>query len=154
MIEVYPNLWVGNQQDYESVKHEDMFFVLAAKEPWHREELGYTSRGAPKDEDYFFALRGNRLILNLVDAQEVKYIPSIVIDKALGFIEKHIKEGRVGIFCNEGRSRSPSIAFLYLLKLGVVKTNDDFLKLFPAYDPGKGMRDFVDLAIFSRGLHI
>ena len=38
---------------------------------YHRQALGYRSRGAPKDHpEYLVARRGNRLILNIVDAND------------------------------------------------------------------------------------
>ena len=47
MIEVYPDLFVGTERDYESVvRHEDEWYIVhACKEPYHRRELAYTSRG-------------------------------------------------------------------------------------------------------------
>ena len=42
MQKIANNLYVGNQQDYEAKFFDDTFsFLLAAKEPWHREMLGY-----------------------------------------------------------------------------------------------------------------
>ena len=83
MIGVFPNLFVGTQQDYElNVKSQPGWMVVhACKEPYHRQELGYTSQGAPKNHpEYLIARRGNRLILNLVDAPDPRYIPKEIID--------------------------------------------------------------------------
>lgn len=46
MIEVYPKLFVGNQQDYDlTVKTQaDWRVVHACKEPYHRQALGYGGR--------------------------------------------------------------------------------------------------------------
>ncbi len=51
MIEIHPNLYVGHQGDYEYlVQGQDGWAVVhACKEPYHRNLLGYTTRGAPKD---------------------------------------------------------------------------------------------------------
>jgi len=70
MIEVYLNLFVGDQSDYEInvATQEGWAVVHACKEPYHRQALGYRVRGAPKDHpEYLVARRGNRLILNIVE---------------------------------------------------------------------------------------
>lgn len=52
MIEVYPGLFVGDQTDLIHVDDGDKgikdgwFCISAAKDPWHREALGYTTRQA------------------------------------------------------------------------------------------------------------
>lgn len=74
MIERYSDLFVGNQDDYESnVKYKANWAVVhACKEPYHRLALGYSSKAAPKNHpEYLFAKRTNRLILNLVDADDL-----------------------------------------------------------------------------------
>jgi hypothetical protein len=49
VIEVRPNLFVGGGADFDAVWDEPGWMILqCAKEPWHREALGYTGRGAPK----------------------------------------------------------------------------------------------------------
>lgn len=58
MKEVFKNLYVGNQQDYETstFTYSEWAFLLAAKEPWHRRALGYTGRAADKnDPEYLMA---------------------------------------------------------------------------------------------------
>ena len=152
MREVFNGLWVGNQSNYECGDFNDnMAFVLAAKEPWHRNELQYTGRAAPKEHpEYLMARRENKLILNLVDAPKPEFFNKNIIDAALDFIEEHLLSGKnVFVVCNEGRSRSASIALLYLIKHGIIKgeTLEDceaeFLKVYPEYNPGTGMRGFV-----------
>ena len=132
-VQVFPGLFVGTQSDYESGLHLstndgrwgrqilEWAFIHAAKEPYHREFLGYTGRAAPKDDpEYLFARRGFRLALNLVDAPDPAYIPKVVIDAALAFIDEHGAKGRnVFIHCNMGVSRAPSIAFLWMATKGL-----------------------------------
>lgn len=154
MEEVFPNLYVGNQISYEtgSFNQDEWSFCLAAKEPWHRRELGYTGRAAPKNHpEYLFARRGNRLILNLVDAPSAEFFDKRIIDVALDFIEEQLKIGRkVLIACNQGESRSPSIALLYTVSRGLKLKNVtleqyevEFAKKYPAYNPGTGIRGFL-----------
>ncbi len=123
----------------------------AAKEPNHRQFVGYTGRGAPKDHpEYLWAERGNRLALNIVDAPSSIFFDKGMIDKALDFIDKKLGEGlKVLVHCNEGHSRSCSICLLYIIKHGIIKGKSledceaEFLKVYPEYMPGSGMRAFM-----------
>ncbi|GAB6285335.1 MAG: hypothetical protein STSR0009_15360 [Methanoregula sp.] len=154
MIEICPNLFIGNEYDYESrVKHESGWYVVhACKEPYHRQALGYTQRAAPKDHpEYLIARRGNRLILNLVDAPDPAYIPKEIIDAALGFIETSLNAGsRVLVHCNEGCSRSAGIGLLYLAKFtdkvpkgSFPEAEAAYRSIYPPYNPKSGMRGFM-----------
>lgn len=152
MKEVFENLYVGNQSDYEVGQFDDTWsFVLAAKEPWHRAAVGYTGRACDKfDPEYLMAARDNKLILNLVDTPKPEFFDKRIIDAALEFIEGESSEGKnVLICCNKGESRSTSIALLYLIKQGIItgETLEDceaeFLKIYPEYNPGAGIRGFV-----------
>jgi len=154
MKEVYKDLYVGNQQDYENKCFDDSFsFLLAAKEPFHRQALNYSGRACPKDNpEYLWAYRdrGSKLILNIVDASSSLFFNKDMIDEALDFIEEELFKGKnVGIFCNKGESRSASLALLYLIKHGIIKgeTLEDceveFLRVYPEYNPGSGIREFV-----------
>ncbi len=154
MIEIHPNLFVGHQGDYEyQVKDQDGWAVVhACKEPYHRQLLGYTGRGAPKEHpEYFFAERGDRLYLNLVDAPDPAYIPKEVIDKAIAFIHEKLAEDlKVLVHCNQGESRSPGIGFLYLLRhtdtLPEISLDDAlarFRQIYPPFHPGRGISGFI-----------
>jgi len=153
MREVYKNLYVGSQEDYETGTFNDEWaFLLAAKEPWHRQALCYTGRAAAKDDpEYLMAYRGNKLILNLVDAPKAIFFSKEIIDAGLDFITLNLSIGKkVLVCCNLGESRSPSIALLYLIKHGVIKGDTledceaEFLKVYPEYNPGAGIRGFVE----------
>jgi hypothetical protein len=160
MIEVLENLFVGNQLDYEkqvfSPEHDgpppDWVVVHACKEPYHRQALGYTGRGAPRDHDeYLFAFRGNRLCLNLVDAANVDYVNKALIDAALKFIGDNLAEGKkVLVHCNQGQSRGPSIALLHLGQVDPrfrgLSAADAMLKfqgLYELYEPAEGIAGYV-----------
>ncbi|HHX62337.1 MAG TPA: dual specificity protein phosphatase family protein [Epulopiscium sp.] len=150
---VHENLFVSNQEDYENgnFNKEEWSIVLAAKEPFHRQALGYTGRAAAKDNpEYLYAKRDNKLILNLVDAPKSIFFDKGLIDLALDFIDEELNGGKkVLIVCNQGESRSTSLSLLYLVKKGLIngdtleEVEAEFLKLYPKYNPGTGMRGFV-----------
>lgn len=156
MIEVAPGLFVGGQEDFKSahaVQGVDHFLIItAARDPWHREALGYKGPGAPKNSpEYLVARRGGWLILNLVDAKDVAYIPHEVVETAISAIHEEMvgRKRRILIHCNQGRSRAPSLALLYLARYTDVLSADygsamiEFKRLYPDYAPAQGMADYV-----------
>jgi predicted protein tyrosine phosphatase len=154
MIEVHTNLFVGAEYDEASILGQDGWYVIhACKEPYHRRLLGYTGAGAPKNHpEYLIARRAGRLFLNLVDAPNVAYIASEIIDAALAAIQQNVASSKVLVHCNLGQSRSPSIAFLYLTKFSDVFAERDyegalrrFQEIYPPFAPARGMADYVRL---------
>jgi hypothetical protein len=156
MIEVAERLYVGSEFDYEgTVKRQEGWSVVhACKEPYHRLALGYSGRGAPKDHpEYLIARRGNRLILNLVDADNPTFFSTEIFDAALHFIDDALGAGsKVLVHCNEGFSRGPSIGLLYIAaRLKTIPSESHeaaeaaFIQLYPSYSPKAGVRGFLQL---------
>ena len=154
MIEVAPRLFVGSQTDYETQAKDDNSWtvVQACKEPYHRAALGYTGRAARNDHpEYLFCKRDNRLILNLVDVDDPQYVRPEIIDAALACIHLNLSSlapsrQRVLVHCNQGRSRSPTIAMLHLAKALPVdfeRAEEAFAAIYPDYAPANGMREFA-----------
>lgn len=154
MIEVYHNLFVGNQDDYDcNVSRQNGWAVVhACKEPYHRQAFGYRSRGAPKDHpEYLVARRGNRLILNIVDANDASFFAKEMIDQALDFIDESLSKGeKVSVHCNPGESRSQWIALIYLAsrtdvlpKESLEEAEKKFISLYPLYNPKPGLRGHI-----------
>jgi len=154
MKEIYPNLYIGSQNDYESiVKYQECWFVIhACKEPYHRQALGYFGRSVSKDNpEYLIARRDNCLILNLIDADSPNYIPKEIIDEAIHAIHDNLENGvRVFVHCNQGVSRSAVIGLLYLKAVHAINANfteaeKEYLQLYPLYNPANGMRMFAQI---------
>jgi len=153
MTQVHPKLFVGTEQDYELlVKDRPGWAVVhACKEPYHRQLLGYTGRGAPKDNpEYLVARRGDRLYLNLVDTEDPAYVSDVIVHAAIDFIGEALAAGKdCLVHCNLGESRSPSLGLLYLASVGAIpnaslpEAEAAFLKLYPAYRPKAGMRLYL-----------
>lgn len=156
MKEIIPGLFVGNGADFDTVQYNTSWYIIsAAKEPWHRQTLGYSGRGAPKDHpEYLAAYRKRHLILNLVDPNDAKWIPRELIDAAIDEIGLQLEEGfEVLVHCNQGESRAPSIALLYLLtqsreEFAGCENGDEVIDVFrnefyPDYNPSEGFTQFV-----------
>ena len=154
MIEVCPNLHVGSERDEQSIRGQaGWFFIHACKEPYHRQALGYTGRAAAKTHaEYLIARRNGRLILNLVDVDDPSYISPEIVDAALDAVRNNIQHSKILLHCNQGQSRSPGIALLYLLKhtdiLGQKAMADAFAAfraIYPPYAPARGMAEYMRL---------
>jgi hypothetical protein len=154
MIEVHKHLFVGTQQDYEDNQHRltEWTVIHACKEPYHRQALGYSGRAASKDHpEYLIARRGNRLILNLVDANDPAYISDEIMDTAVACIQESLNHNQsVLVHCNLGQSRSPSIAMLYLGTHTEVLPRSSFdlaveafRKKYPPFAPAGGVFEFL-----------
>jgi len=169
MIEVYPHLWVGAQTDLVHVQDHDhvdgqvhikdgWFVVTAAKEPWHRQALGYTGRAASKDHpEYLWAERQRRVILNLVDVDDPAYIRREIMDHAASWISRALtmpavdgRMPRVLVHCNQGQSRAPTVALWFMHKHtdALPADREEAIALFkskyPAYEPAQGMAKWIE----------
>lgn len=151
MKEVHHKFFVGSQQDLPLAQSQGWMIVHAAKEPWHREAVGYSpGKAAPRGDEYYFAYRGKELALNLIDAADPKYIPDSVMDEGVKFIHTSISQNKVVfVHCNMGRSRSPGLAFYYLWKYKILPQNfieawKKFCILYPLFAPAGGIQGFLE----------
>lgn len=133
---------------------ENWFIIHAAKEPWHRDALGYTGRGAPpSDPEYLVAKRPGEIMLNLVDMAVLKeQYTNPIFEAAFEAIDDAFADGKkVLVHCNEGKSRAPTIALLWLGERvaawqefpfdgAVIQFQDDH---YPEYDPGAGIEAYA-----------
>lgn len=154
MREIYPHLHIGNETDYVfNVKLLSGWRVVhACKEPYHRAALGYTERGAPKGHpEYLVARRGDRLMLNLINAPTPAFVPAEIIDAALAFLHEGLRAGQpVLVHSTEGVSRAPSLGLLYLAVHTNLLPTESFLAAEQAfharyrpYAPAPGLRGYL-----------
>ena len=86
------------------------------------------------------------LFLNIIDPPVPLFMPQL-FTSFLSFATKHWGEGkRLLIHCNQGESRAPSLALLFLSKsLSVINKTSyqsarkDFEIIYPQYKPGQGI---------------
>jgi len=116
---VYPRLFVGSDSDcLPGTPHQVV--VHACKSPCHQEAVGYKG-SLQKDHPNYLSLESDfALYLNIIDPP----VPLFMIgtfEVFLRFVGHHWDLGRdVLIHCNQGESRSPSLAMLFLASRGLI----------------------------------
>lgn len=151
MEEVFDDLFVG--ADDACVRSRDGWAVVhACKHPCHQRAVGYAGSLPQSHEEYLVALRDTDLYLNVVDMDQKlshEYTEPIV-SAGLDFIEDHIESRHVLIHCNQGMSRSPSLAMLYLAKREAVipggsygEAKAAFEDRYPRFLPGPGVEAYL-----------
>lgn len=145
MKEVYPHLLVGDIHDYELSRHRA---VVSATKTVHAREVRFNGKDDP---DYIYVEKPYHLILNWVDGPAHLYNWSTpgLFNRALDFIDRNVRLGDVLVHCDQGLSRSPTLAMLYLakrtdyLKDDLSSAYDEFQQVyFKDYNPG-GILDYV-----------
>jgi len=155
MIEVHSGLFVGDDIDYirHVARQAGWAVVHACKLPYHKELLGNHTAGAPQNHpEYYLARRDDVLFLNIVDAPQGRFFSKEhLIDPTLSFLDEMNERGMpVLIHCNQGESRSPSLALLYMAaRLRALPTESlaaaeaAFRPLYPMYSPKPGIREHL-----------
>jgi len=100
---------------------------------------------------YLFKEDGSNLYLNMIDPPVPLFMPETFL-KGVWFIHRELHRGRdVLIHCNQGKSRSPSIAMLYLAAIeGLPNASWAHavgafqMHVYPQYLPGEGIMKFMD----------
>lgn len=171
-VEVAPGLWVGSDDDWRAFVRRGVWLqkrpddpalketgdplgwsiLQAAREPWHREMVGYETRSAPEGPERLVARRNERMALNLIDVRELGpggecYVPEEVIVAAMAFLAERLAAGdQVLVHAGDGTSAAPTIALLYAgLPL------KDWRQKYPRFEPRAGMKAYLARTeMFSR----
>lgn len=141
VIEISDNIFIGNSLDYELNKQKlkDYNVICCAKHPYFK---------LTDNNDFYYDK--NVLYLNLVDADKLEYINDKAIQEAINFYRNN-KDKPFFIFCNQGYSRSPTLALLFLIidrdKRINISSLDyvmySFKQIYPQYNPNKGMKEYL-----------
>ena len=151
MIELTPNLAFGPERICTHDSSGAVAVVHACKEPCHRHAVGYRTRTIPSNHpNYLVKQTDCHLYLNLIDPpQPLFMMPSFAA--FMTFVEHHIADRRVLIHCNQGESRAPSLALLYLAKRTDLLPGGSYAEaaetfrasMFPGYRPGRGIQAWL-----------
>lgn len=136
-------MYVGGKDDLYLTNEKEYAFIHATKSLFK------------EGDDRVLNEVNNHLYVNWVDSRDSKYFDYngngvYVFIKILDFIDKWIGERKVFIHCDEGVSRSPSIAMVYMAKRkGAIRDKDhvfakyDFTNIYCTYFANKGIDDFL-----------
>lgn len=133
MTEVYNNLYVADISACKSIG--DYAVIHACKFPC------YNSISNNKNNVLEI---GDNLYLNIIDPKEPLFTFDL-FEKSIEFIDKHIKDRKVIVHCNQGKSRSASIALLYLFRdKEYWEAQYEFSQIYPNYLPSEGINEYFE----------
>ncbi|MDZ7688606.1 MAG: dual specificity protein phosphatase family protein [Halobacteriales archaeon] len=150
MEEVHENLFVGADDSCVKGGNGDWAVVHACKHPCHQRAVGgQVSQSHP---NYLVLEDGDDLYLNIVDMnQKQKHeFMEPMVSATLEFVDEFREGKQVLIHCNQGQSRSPALAMLYLAKRTDELPDDsypvaanEFRNLYPRFSPGQGIHLYL-----------
>lgn len=149
MIEIQNGLFVGADRDCRKAA-EGWAIVHACKSPCHQRAVGYRGSLPPSHDHYLVFREGGDLYLNMIDPPRPLFMPPLFLS-FLAFAQEYSDSGvKILIHCNQGESRAPSLALLFLAKVAGTISNDsyeaaesDFGAIFNRFNPGAGIRIYL-----------
>ncbi|MBZ9612335.1 hypothetical protein [Rheinheimera maricola] len=151
MQQIHERVIVTN--DLSCMRGNDTVAVVhACKSPCHQGAVGYRGKLPSTHPNYLVLEQENDLYLNIIDPPVPLFMPPL-FSAFLEFSIKHWGQGKqLLIHCNQGESRAPSLAMLFLAKgLSVIPDTSyeaariEFEKLYPRYNPGKGIEMYFSI---------
>ncbi|MFP4098732.1 MAG: hypothetical protein ACLFU1_08115 [Alphaproteobacteria bacterium] len=125
--------------------------VHACKEPCHRHAVGYQQKSLNKAHPYYLSFeKDDNLYLNVIDPP-VPLFQTESFQIFLKFAKAAKEKGKpVLVHCNQGQSRAPSFALLFMAKgLGLLP-NESYVAARKAFEekfsymPGAGIAKFLE----------
>jgi hypothetical protein len=149
MVKVHDRLYVGDEATCR-LGSAQLAVVHACKSPCHQRAVGYKGSLPPQHPCYLVLRRPYDLYLNIVDPR----VPLFRIEtfaQFLLFASEHYDRGSsLLIHCNEGESRAPTLALVFLAKHLRLIPSDSFsaaqaafVPLYAGYRPGAGIQQFL-----------
>lgn len=136
-------IYYGGDNGVSLARRNGDRILHCAKYPWHVRMAG--NKLSKDNTNYMYVEKDNEAALNLVDNDtynpEYQQLFNDAILKAFKFLDKH--QGAVYIHCNQGGSRGPSVALLYMKHCGELDCGfDEALQKF-AVHPRNAIYNFV-----------
>jgi len=149
MFEVHEGVYVGSEASCRNGT-ADLAVVHACKTPCHQRAVGYAGSLPNTHQHYLVMRRSFDLFLNMIDPP-LPLFKLPLFTEFLLFAAEHWDVGRpLAIHCNQGESRAPSLALVFLAKHLRVLPDDSFAGAadafrirYPAYRPGVGIQRFL-----------
>lgn len=147
------NLYYCNSEEYNNIPCKDtVSFLFCAKNPFHKEIVGYEKKCEKEHPEYLVAYRPNQhlMALNMVDAPTPEYFSDKMVLAGLEFIDKELAKGReVVVVCNKGESRSTTMCLMYMMKDGAFdfqmthsQVFMEFSKVAKTWNPRNGILQY------------
>ena len=145
-------LHIGTRLD-ATLRNDDGWAVVNTAKTVHCEIMGWGNRPPPDHPNYVEFEDGQLLSFNWVDGPANYFdYEGLGVERfthALDFIDRWYGTKNILINCDQGQSRSPTVAMLYLAKrlatipgASFAEARSAFREIYPAYAP-KGIADFV-----------
>lgn len=149
MTEIHPNLYIGSEPDCRN-GNDEMAVVHACKSPCHQRVVGYRGSLPNTHPNYLVKEDEFNLYLNIIDPPVPLFMPE-TFTAFLKFARNHFEEDRsILIHCNQGESRAPSLALMFLAKHvksisdeSYEAAKNEFVSVFPGYQPGRGIQTYL-----------
>lgn len=149
MTEIHQNLYIGSEKDCRNGNNE-LAVVHACKSPCHQRVVGYRGSLSKAHPNYLVKEDEFNLYLNIIDPPVPLFMPE-TFTSFMGFARKHFEaDRRILIHCNQGESRAPSLALLFLAKHvqsipdeSYEAAREEFVSAFPGYKPGRGIQTYL-----------
>jgi hypothetical protein len=145
MRKVAEGLFIGGQDECLDGTSE-LVVVHACKDPCHTNEVGKVVKENPK---YLSARDYYNLYLNIIDPP-IPLFRVEIFNIFLSFMGEQRRDPNqwILIHCNQGFSRAPSLALLYLGKRKwgsstFEEARSTFERIYPEYNPGLGIESFL-----------
>lgn len=147
-------LYVGTKEEYAIAEKQGMAIVCAMNVGDGVSYRSVVGKTTAEDSDYLYKEVAGDLFLNLIDGKDPKYVSDELINNALAYIESKLLSGKkVFVYCSEGKSRAPSLAFMFLMWQEILPSKlssyVEFLKLYPNYRPGDGIGLYISKRFFG-----
>jgi hypothetical protein len=150
MIKIHERLYIGDLTVCRNGSAE-LVVIHACKSPCHQRSVGYTGNLPSDHASYLFLAEPYDLYLNIIDPP----LPLFKMDsfgQFLAFASRHYKAGAsLLIHCNQGESRAPTLALIFLSKYlrtipdeSFATAREAFTSLCVGYRPGLGIQKFLE----------
>ena len=148
MEEVYPDLFIGDQDDCFYEQKEDWAVIHACKEPCYDMQLQYQGDLPEDHPEYLMYIRNNHLYLNYPNPI-TPFVEEKIFNEASYFIHESLQSFKVLVHSRSAVSRAPALVLVYLAASDKIanetyeKAAAAFTELYPAYDPSPGMEQYL-----------
>jgi hypothetical protein len=149
MVKVHDRLYIGDEATCQFGSAQ-LAVVHACKSPCHQRAVGYRGSLPPQHPNYLVLRHPHDLYLNIIDPPVPLFRTETFAQFLLFASEQHGRGGSLLIHCNQGESRAPTLALLFLAKHLRVIPGDSFLDAqtafalrYAGYRPGAGIQQFL-----------